>query len=119
MFYDQQIEALNLARWYLREMRFKAKKLKSFGFKVWQRGLLITIEAIIQLHLFLKTLCGEPYLLPYFCSQDELEQFFSVLRGLGDFHTLHPSALQFFQRLGEVIIHTIPTHLSTHTPGLN
>ena len=109
MYYDQQIEALNKARWYVSHMRFKAGKLKNFGIKVWQTGFLITIEAIIQIHLFMKNQFNEPYLLPYFCSQDELEQRFSVIRGLGDSHTLHPSPLQFYQRLGQVqvIIHTI------------
>ena len=106
MFYDQQIEALDKARQYVREMRFRAPKLNSFGIKVWQTGFLITIEAIIQIHLFLKNQFDEPYLLPYFCSQDELEQFFSKIRGLGGGFNLHPSPLEFYQRLGQLLFIT-------------
>ena len=105
MFYDQQMAALNEARHYFKKMRFKAKTLKSFGIKVWQIGFLITIEALIHIHLDLKNLCDEPFILPYFLSQDELEQFFSLIRGLGGGFNLHPSALEFYQRLGQVIIH--------------
>ena len=44
-----------------------------------------------------------PCILPYFLSQDELERFFSEIRGLGGGFCLHPSPLQFKQRLGQSV----------------
>ena len=108
-FYDDQIKALEEAKVYFAEMRFKPRpkpnkpppKCKSFGFKPFQKGGLITISAVIHLHQDLRDLYGEPYLLTERTTQDHLERLFSTIRGLGGMFCLHPTALQFLQRIGQ------------------
>ena len=107
--YEEQFEVLEKAVTYFAEMRFKPRpkpnkpppKCKSFGLKPFQKGGLIAIAAITQLHEDLKTCHGEPYLKTERTTQDHLERFFSTFRGLGGAFCLHPSALQFLQRLGQ------------------
>ena len=108
-FLQEQIEALNEATVYFAQMRFKPRpkpnkpppKLKSFGIKPFQKGGLISISAIIQLHKDLSDNHGEPFLQTERTTQDHLERLFSTIRGLGGMFCLHPTALQFLQRLGQ------------------
>ena len=108
MFKEEQIEALEEAKTYLQEMRFKApvrskKKLEKgienkFEMKIFQKGHLITINAIILLQGELDILFQVPILKTYLTTQDELERLFSIIRGLGS-HSQHPTPLQYLQRL--------------------
>ena len=108
MFLKEQIEALKEAKKYFEGMLFKApvrskKKLEKgtenkFGKKPWQNGHLMLINAHIQMREFVETVFNVPHLKLYLTTQDELERLFSILRGLGDY-SLHPSALQYHQRL--------------------
>ena len=109
MFSEEQTQALNEAKTYLKGMLFKApvrskKKLErgitenKFGVKPWQMGHLITINAMIGVHDQMKTCFNVAYLKTYLMTQDELERLFSIIRGLGDY-SLHPNALQYHQRI--------------------
>ena len=110
-FYQEQIDALEEAKVYFAQMRFKPRpkpnkpppKLKSFGIKPFQKGGLITMSAVTLLHKDLRDLHGEPFLQTERTTQDHLERLFSTFRGLGGMFCLHPTALQFLQRLGQYL----------------
>ena len=80
MFLPEQLEALNEAKTYLQDMRFKApvrseKKLamgiteNKYEMKKFQKGHLITINAMIQLQEELKTIFNVPIFLTYLTTQ--------------------------------------------------
>ena len=108
-YYKEQIEVLDEAVNYFANMRFKPRpkqnkpppKCKSFGIKPFQKGGLIVIAAVIQLHKDLRDSYGEPFLKTERTTQDHLERLFSTIRGLGGMFCLHPTPLQFMQRLGQ------------------
>ena len=113
MFTEEQFSALDKAMSLMAEMRFqppptedmvKEGKVHSFGIKHFQRGFLITISAVKMFHLELKNNFGIPNLLVYYLSQDELERKFSEIRGLGGGWNLHPSALEYHQRLFQSVL---------------
>ena len=84
-------------------MKFKPKNGNKFKVNPFQKGALITIPAIIQLQDDLKNNYNEPLLLTEWVTQDLLERKFSEIRGLGGGFCLHPTPLQYEQRLGQSI----------------
>ena len=113
MFTDEQFSALDKAKTLMEGMRFQPPptedmiekgKVHKFGFKPFQNGFLVTLEAVQQFQVFLKNHFGIPTLLAYYLSQDELERVFSEVRGLGGGFNLHPSPLEYHQRLLQYIL---------------
>ena len=113
MFTEEQFEALDKAKTLMAGMRFQPPptedmvangKVYKFGFKPFQNGFLVTIEVAKQMQVFLKSQFGIPTLLVYYLSQDELERTFSIVRELGGGTNLHPSPLEYLQRLCQYVL---------------
>ena len=113
MFTEEQFNALDKAASLMGGMRFQPPptedmiengKVHKFGIKHFQNGFLITIAAVKQMHLDLKNNFGIPTLLTYYLSQDELERKFSEIRELGGGSNMHPSPLEYHQRLCQLVL---------------
>ena len=102
-YYDEQIDALEKYKWYLKRLRFKGKGDK-FVTIPFQKGAIISIEAIRMLHKFLEEVFGQPLLLTAWTTQDYLELTFGKIRGLGGGYNLHPSTLGYHQRTEQHLI---------------
>ena len=101
MNYNEQMQALNDYAYYLENMRFRAHDKDKFCMIPFQHGALLLIKCIQHIHHDLETIYNQPLLLTAWLTQDYLERIFGILRGLGGGFNLHPTTLQYFQRLGQ------------------
>lgn len=68
-----------------------------------QKGILISSNALPMLFADLKTRFGVDYVLTYRLNQDVLEAFFGVIRSIGGLHD-HPTAMEFEYRLRKFLL---------------
>ena len=91
MYYDEQITPLLQLEHLLRTAKFD-------GSPFFQYGIIIAINGTFKLHEMMNELYQKPYLHTARITQDPLERFFSIIRGMGG-SCNDPSALEFLQRV--------------------
>ena len=101
MYYDEQMQALKEYQYYMENIRFRAHDKDNFAMITFQKGALYTIQAARHLQHDLATIYNQPLLLTAWTTQDYLERIFGIIRGLGGGFNLHPTDLQYHQRLGQ------------------
>ena len=74
----------------------------TYGRNYFQEGAMLTINGILGLLEHLKTCYGVDHLFTIFLTQDFLERFFGLIRGMGNFDP-NPSPQQFMYRLQTAI----------------
>ena len=91
-----QIERLERCLYFISNMSFKSKTQRSFGMKPFQKGMMITIQGVIEVHFTMNDF-GEEMLCTVTCCQDYVERKFGVYRSMGGSCTNPPAltALRF------------------------
>ncbi|CAD7085347.1 unnamed protein product [Hermetia illucens] len=91
---DRQIKILTDMTQTMRKLRVRGKTL----LLPFQKGIIQTNNALVQLFDQLQQNCGTKYILTHRLNQDVLENFFSIIRSKGGLHD-HPDQLEFKYRL--------------------
>ena len=104
MYLQEQLAALKEYQWYMENLRFKAYNSNTFSMLPFQRGALLLILAVRHLIHDMATKYNQPLLLTGWLSQDDLERFYGIVRGVGGGFNLHPTELEFFQRKEQQLI---------------
>ena len=91
MYYDEQITPLRQLEHLLRTAKFE-------GSPFFHDGIIIAINGTIYLHKMMYELYQKSYLHTSRITQDPLERFFSIIRGMGG-SCNDPSAQEFLQRV--------------------
>ena len=98
-FETEQMEALDTFKSYFEHMRFKTQNGNKFRIIMFQTGALIHISALKSLYHDLKTVYGINSFLAINTTQDDLERYYSRMRGDGSSFILYPDSLEFKRRM--------------------
>ena len=90
MHYNEQITILH-------ELSSLMGSIKWGGYPRFNKGIIIAINCTIQLQKHIEEIYGIPYLKTSHVTQDILERFFSIIKGMGGSNNL-PTAFEFLQR---------------------
>ena len=113
MYYQEQMAALKEYQWYMENLRFKAYDSDNYRMLPFQKGALLTTQAVIHLQHDLATIHSQPMLLTGWTTQDYLELTFGEIRRLGSGFNLHPTTLDYLQRKEQPLI-----AIAMHNDGL-
>jgi hypothetical protein len=100
-----QRQALEKMKQLLLTMRFRTKKNKNVKTCLlpFQKGFVVSIDALLQLAAYLRKHYGVTYILTSRLNQDALESFFSVIRSFSGLYS-NPTPPEFRYRLRLIIL---------------